>query len=93
MKTFCEYVEEIKQKQGIESNYGVAKQLLIDPRKIGLILEGKRNPPPIAAYRIADILELDPTEVRACLDYEVTKDEQAREYIKSVFFRRARDVA
>lgn len=93
MNTFKEYVEEVKKKLDITTSYAVAKALLIDPRKITEIMSGRRHPPPVAAYRIADILELDPTEVRACLDYEVTKDEQAREYIKSVFFRRARDVA
>ncbi|MCD4486313.1 hypothetical protein LQR31_17715 [Chromobacterium vaccinii] len=93
MKTFLEYVQEIKEKQGITSDYAVAKLLLIDPTKIGYMLEGKRNPPPATGYIIADLLGQDHREVCTCLAYEQTKDEAQREYLKSVFFRYSRRVA
>lgn len=93
MKTFADYVEEIKQKQGLKSNNAVANLLLIDARKMSDIMKGRRNPPAIARYTIADILGYDKTEVSACLDYWETKDPTAREYIKSVFLRHSRHVA
>jgi len=93
MKTFKDYVEEIKKKHGLTTDYAVAKALLIDTRKISDVMSGRRHPPPVAAYRIADILEIDPIEVIACIDYEYTKDEQQKEYIKAFFSRRMRDVA
>lgn len=93
MKTFQEYVEEIKKKHGLASNYAVAKALLIPVNNMGSMMAGKRQPPPIAAYRIADLLEIDPIEVIACIDYQYTKDEQHKEYIKAFFSRRMRDVA
>ncbi|WP_139795195.1 helix-turn-helix domain-containing protein [Chromobacterium violaceum] len=93
MKTFLEYVQEIKKKQGISSDYAVAKLLLIDPTKIGYMLEGKRNPPPATGYIIADLLGLDHREVCTCLAYEQTKDEAQKEYLKSVFFRYSQRVA
>ncbi|WP_157889279.1 hypothetical protein [Chromobacterium subtsugae] len=93
MKTFFEYVQEIKKKQGVESDYAVAKLLLIDPTKIGYMLEGKRNPPPATGYIIADLLGQDHREVCTCLAYEQTKDEAQREYLKSVFFRYSQRVA
>lgn len=93
MKTFQDYVEEIKQKQGLTSNYAVAKLLLIDVNKMSDIMKGRRNPPAITRYTIADILGYDKTEVSACLDYWETKDPEAREYIKSVFLRHSRHVA
>lgn len=93
MKTFKDYVQEIKEKQGVKSDYAVAKLLLIDPNKMSDILSGRRNPPAVARYTIADILGYDKTEVSACLDYWETKDPEAREYIKSVFLRHSRNVA
>ena len=93
MKTFKEYVEEIKKKHGLTTDYAVAKALLIDTRKISDVMKGRRHPPPVAAYRIADLLELDPIEVIACIDYQYTTDEQHKEYIKAFFSRRMRDVA
>ncbi|UTH73568.1 peptidoglycan DD-metalloendopeptidase family protein [Chromobacterium sp. IIBBL 290-4] len=93
MKKFAEYVAEIKEKQGLETDYSVAKLLLIDPKKIGYMLRGERNPPPAAPYIIADILGLDAREVCACLAYEQTTDEMQREYLKSVFFRYSQRVA
>ncbi|MCD5363606.1 helix-turn-helix domain-containing protein [Chromobacterium aquaticum] len=93
MKTFQDYVEEIKQKQGLTSNYAVAKLLLIDVNKMSDIMKGRRNPPAITRYTIADILGYDKTEVSACLDYWETKDPDAREYIKAVFLRHSRHVA
>ncbi|MDE1715941.1 hypothetical protein PWG14_26105 [Chromobacterium amazonense] len=93
MKTFAEYVEDIKEKEGLTTDYAVAKLLLIDPKKMGYMLSGKRYPPPVTPYVIADILGLDSREVCACLAYEQTKDELQREYLKSVFFRHSRRVA
>lgn len=93
MKTFKDYVEEVKQKQGVTSDYAVAKLLLIDPHKMSDIMKGRRNPPPVASYTIADVLGYDVKEVRACLDYWETKDPDAREYIKAVFLRHSRHVA
>ncbi|WP_227108389.1 hypothetical protein [Chromobacterium rhizoryzae] len=93
MKTFKDYVEEIKEKQGLTSNHQVAKLLLIDTHKMGDIMKGIRQPPPVAGYVIADVLGLDAREVKACLDYENTKDPVAKEYIKSIFLRHSRNVA
>ena len=93
MKTFDDYVNEIKDKKGITTNYAIAKLLLIDPKKMTEIMQGKRNPPPVTPYVIADVLGLDAREVCACLAYEQTKDELQREYLKSVFFRYSRHVA
>ncbi len=93
MKTFAQYVEEIKTLHGLTSNYQVAKALMIDTKIIGEMLKGNRHPPAHAAYRIADLLGLEHIDVRACLDYEFSKDEQGREYIKGVFLRKWRDVA
>lgn len=93
MKTFQDYVEEIKQKQGLTSNYAVAKLLLIEVSKMSDIMKGRRNPPAVARYTIADILGYDVKEVSACLDYWETKDPDAREYIKAVFLRHSRHVA
>lgn len=93
MKTFKDYVEEIKEKQGLTSNHQVAKLLLIDTHKMGDIMKGIRQPPPVAGYVIADVLGLDAREVKACLDYENTKDPIAKEYIKSIFLRHSRNVA
>lgn len=93
MKKFADYVNDIKKLHGMESNYQVAKALMVDTKNINEMIKGNRNPPPHAAYRIADLLGIDAMDVKLCLDYEMSKDEQGKEYIKAFFSRKWRDVA
>lgn len=90
MKTFAEYVEQIKEKYSVSSSYAVAKMLGINPKLIGEMIDGTRNVPLIARSRIADLLEIDPTEVISSLEWQREKDEEVKDYWKSVFFRHCR---
>ncbi|BAK77084.1 helix-turn-helix domain protein [Pseudogulbenkiania sp. NH8B] len=90
MKTFADYVEQIKEKHGVTSTYAVAKMLGVSQGNMSNMIHERSNVPNLIRCRVADLLEIDPTEVIASLEWQREDKEEVRDYWKSVFFRHCR---
>lgn len=76
------YIEKIKTELEIESNYGVAKELDIDRRKLNFYIRGERTSDIYTRLKIAETLHLDPLKVILDLEIEDTKDAEEAKYMK-----------
>lgn len=77
------YIEQIKTELEIESNYGVAKELNIDRRKLNFYIRGERTSDIYTRLKIAETLHLDPLKVILDLEIEDTKNEEEIIYMKN----------
>lgn len=84
MKTTCDYLDAIKEKLGITSDYATAKALDVTRAGVSRWRRGG-TPDTLVCARIADILDIEPMEVIAAVEFERTTDDQARTYWQSVW--------
>lgn len=88
-----ELLEAVKAREGITSNYRLAKVLDIPENRINDYAHGRAHPDEYAATKIALALELDPISVIAELKAESEKDEKKREFWRNFLTRAALVVA
>lgn len=63
MKTAAEYLDAIKEAQGIVSDYGLAKRLGWSRPRISHYRSGMHHFDEAGALQVAELLDLDPAEV------------------------------
>lgn len=63
MKTAAEYLDAIKEAQGIVSDYGLAKRLGWSRPRISHYRSGMHHFDESGALQVAELLDLDPAEV------------------------------
>lgn len=86
MKTM-DYMESIRELTDRKSWYAVAALLDTDEARISRIRKGILHPSNEMCFKIAALLELEPSEVIAAVEMEAAKSEEKKEFWKGHFFR------
>lgn len=71
---------ECKVKLGIKSDYGLAKALKSDRRRISEYMAGTRKPDAYIAVKMAEILKVHPLLLLAEFESETEKNEEKRNF-------------
>lgn len=79
MKTL-EYLDAVKAKEGLKSDYQLAQKLETSTAAIGQYRSGKRVMDDYTAARVAELLEMPPLLLIAQANAEREKDETKRAY-------------
>lgn len=87
MRNTIFYIDEAKKKLGIESDYGLAKELGLSRAAVSLWRNGKGSMDDYAATRIAEIIGVNPLIVIAAVNVEKEKTEERKEYWKNFYER------
>lgn len=74
-KTTIEFLNAIKKKYDITSNYGLARKLDQTDTDIARWMKGKNTLGDEAALKVAELLDLDPAYVLACAHAERAKND------------------
>ena len=82
-----DYLESVRTQTTRQSWYAVAKALNTTDGVIANIRKGKQHPSIEMCFRIAAILEIDPSEVITTVEFEAAKSEEKKEFWKGFFFR------
>ena len=86
MKRFSELLDQIKQEQGLTSNYALSKKLGINESRISDYYKGMCKPDDYAITRVALMLQIEPihllAEIRAEDEKNVTKREFWRNFLR-----------
>ena len=73
-----EYLDKAKVKLGIQSDYGLAKQLKISESTMSSYRAGRSRMDDEVALKVAKMLEIDPIETIAAANLERAKTEEQR---------------
>ena len=80
METMNDFIERIRGKYDIQSDYGLAKILKVTRNAISAHKHKRsKHFSEETAYKIAELLDLDPAYVMSCLAAERAKDVRVRE--------------
>src|SRR3569833_2601717 len=79
MKTTVDYLDEIKTRLSLPSDYALAKRLNIQPGHVAGYRKGRSNFDDAMALRVAALLEIDPLVVLADMNAARTKCPAARD--------------
>ena len=80
MEKMQDFVQQIRQRYDIKSDYGLAKALSLSRNAISAHKHKRsKHFSEETAYRIAELLNMDPAYVMTCLAAERAKDERVRE--------------
>ena len=78
--TIRERLKDCKIKEGIQSDYGLAKRLGINPARICDYMAGRSTPDAYTAVKMAEILKVHPLLLLAEFEAETEKDETKRAF-------------
>ena len=78
MRTTVEYLDAVKAKLGLPSDYAAAKALRIAHSAISRYRNGKGSFDDEVAFRVAEILDINPLEVIVSARAERAANEEAR---------------
>ncbi|CAE6822245.1 helix-turn-helix domain-containing protein [Paraburkholderia nemoris] len=78
MKTTVEYLDAVKAKLDLPSDYAAAKALGVTRAAVSRYRNGIGTFDDLTAARVADVLGIEPIEVIAATNYERSTDERAR---------------
>jgi transcriptional regulator with XRE-family HTH domain len=78
MRTTVEYLDDIKATLGLPSDYAIAKALRIAHSAVSRYRHGKGSFDDEVAFRVAEILEINPLEVIVASRAERAVSEDAR---------------
>ncbi|MFM0364236.1 hypothetical protein [Paraburkholderia sediminicola] len=85
MKTTGEYLDAVKAKLDLPSDYATAKALGVTRAAVSRYRLLQSFPDELICAKIADILGIEPIEVIAAAQYERSKDEHARQLWESIW--------
>ena len=78
MKTTIEFLDELKRVHALPSDYAAAKLIGAEPNRISNYRTGTSRFDDDMAVRVAELLQIEPAYVLACVAAERTKSERAR---------------
>jgi predicted transcriptional regulator len=78
MKTSLDYLDEMKAKQGLPSDYAAANVLGVSRAAVSAYRVGRNQFDNLTAAKVAELLGIDAMEVIAAVNYERAKDEHTR---------------
>ena len=84
-----EYLEAVKTRLNLPSDYALAKRLGISPQSMTGWKNGTRNIPLDMAFKLAITLEIDPAQVVADLESQREKSPQRKEFWQGFISRAA----
>ncbi|NUO87677.1 MAG: hypothetical protein HOQ37_16410 [Cupriavidus sp.] len=87
MKTTLEYLDAVKVKLDLPSDYALAKALCVTRGGVSSYRTGRSYLDDLTAVRVAEILGLNPMEVIAAANLERSKNEDARLVWSGLFDR------
>jgi transcriptional regulator with XRE-family HTH domain len=85
MKTTLEYLDAVREKLNIPSDYATAKALGVTRSGVSRWRTGSGVPDTMVCVRMAEILEIEPLEIIAATEHARANDEPAREFWQSVW--------
>ena len=80
-------IDQLKEKHGLRSDYAVAKMLGISTQRLSNYRTGRNRFDDLMAYKVAELLELDPAEVIAQINMERAKRPEERKAWKEILER------
>lgn len=87
MKTTLEYLDEMKRRAGIESDYAAAKLLRITTQAVSRYRTHLQTFDVTIALKVANVLGVEPMEVIAATNYERSKDAETRALWRDAWIR------
>lgn len=78
MKSTEQYLDEVKDRLELPSDYAIAKALGVTRAAISSYRTGRSMPDDLVCARIADALCIEPMEVIAAINYQRSKTDDAR---------------
>jgi transcriptional regulator with XRE-family HTH domain len=82
MRTTVEWLDAVKRKFGLDSDYKLAKLLNVEPQNVSHYRAGRRYMDPYTAARVAELLKVDPLKVIAACESQRARDEEQRTFWK-----------
>lgn len=87
MTRTIDYLEMVREKLEIKSDYQLAKVLVINRGRISEMMQGKKHASPYICWKIADILEINRDYLLAEIEAERATTETQRNYWQSFVTR------
>lgn len=78
MKTTCDFLDAVKSKHGLASDYALASVLGITRSSVSKFRVGKDFLGDSTAIRVAQLLEMDPAKIIASVHFERAKKDDER---------------
>ncbi|UEP45627.1 DUF3693 domain-containing protein [Burkholderia sp. B21-005] len=78
MKTTLEYLDAVREKLDLPSDYAAAKHLHVTRAAVSRYRQGDATFDDTTALRVAAILDIDPMEVIAAVNAERARDDETR---------------
>lgn len=85
MKSTEQYLDEVRERLELPSDYALAKALGLTRASVSSYRVGRTLPDDLACARIADAIGCDPMEVIAAINYQRAKSDEARELWESIW--------
>jgi predicted transcriptional regulator len=85
MKTTVEYLDEVRAKHGLRSDYALAKVLNATRSGISSYRVGRTSFDNMTAAKVADLLGINPMEVIAAINHERAKSDETRAFWTSLW--------
>ena len=87
MKTTLEYIDAVKMRRDLPSDYAIAKLLGVSRQAVSQYRQGKAAFDDLTAVRVAEILDINPMEVIAAANRERAKSEEVKRVWSSIWDR------
>lgn len=78
MKTTVDFLNDVKAKYGITSNYALAKLMGQTDTAVARWMHGKNTLSDETAVKVAELLEIEPAFIMACIAAERSKNPQVK---------------
>ncbi|MCX5545677.1 helix-turn-helix domain-containing protein, partial [Paraburkholderia sp. CNPSo 3076] len=78
MKSTEQYLDEVRERLELPSDYALAKALGLTRASVSSYRVGRTLPDDLACARIADAIGCDPMEIIAAINYQRAKNDEAR---------------
>jgi hypothetical protein len=85
MKSTEQYLDEVKERLDLPSDYALAKALGLTRTAVSNYRSGRSMPDDLACARLADAIGCEPMEVIAAINYQRAKTEDARALWESIW--------
>lgn len=87
------YLGMVKERLGLTSDYQLAAAIEVNKGRISEMMKGTKHATPYVAFKIAEILSLEPACVLAEIESESAPTEQQKDYWKGFVSRVGRQAA
>lgn len=87
MKTGMDYLDEMKAKHGMPSDYAAAKAMGVTRSAVSAFRNKKACFDNYTAAKVADLLGVDAMEVIAAVNYERAKTDELRDFWRALWIK------